>query len=109
MKTTKAHVQSFVKSKLSTDATWAVKAMVRIFNENQMADEKQSEHTIHNNGIGFNGIDSTILSSFAQQVIRGRSLSTKQMAIVFKKMPRYARQVIAFSDMEKLTKMVEAA
>lgn len=109
MKTTKANVQSFVRQQLGSNKAWAVKGMVRIFKENQTADEQTSEITKHNNGIGFTGLDAQILSSFSQQVLNGRDLSEKQLKIAFKLMPKYARQVVAFSDVEKLNSMVEKA
>jgi hypothetical protein len=108
-KVTKSKVDKFVREKLSSNYAWASKAVVRIFNENQMEDEKNSDSAIHQNNIGFSGTDSEILSSFAKQIIAGRSLSTKQSHILLKLMPKYARQVIAFSDVEKLNSMVEKA
>ena len=39
-------------------------------------------------------MDANILSSFAQQIEKGRILSEKQMAILFKKMPRYWKQIM---------------
>jgi hypothetical protein len=54
------------------------------------------------NGVGFNGTDATILSSFADQINRGRTLSPNAVAIAFKKLPKYSRQVIGFIPAEKL-------
>lgn len=107
MKSTKKNVIAFVRKQLGENKAWATKALVRIFNENQMPDEKNSESTIHDNGIGFSGVDSKFLSSLAKQAIETGSLSDKQMVFVFRLMPRYSRQVYSFSDKEKLTKMVE--
>lgn len=106
---TKKQVVSFVRNQLGTNPAWAVKAMVRIFKENQTEAEQVTQITREDNGTGFNGIDAGILSSFSQQVIDGRSLSPKQMAIIFKKLPKYSSQVIKFSDQSKLISLVEAS
>jgi len=57
------------------------------------------------NGIGFSGVDSEILSSFAVQVNNGRNLSAKQMAIVYKRMPRYHKQIASLIPAEKLAEI----
>ena len=41
-------------------------------------------------------MDAEILTSFAKQVSNRRNLSVKQMAIVHKLMPIYARQLMKF-------------
>ncbi len=85
---------AFIREMVGNDARWAVRALLRIY-EDQTAEEQAVGHTRVHNGVGFSGVDGEILSSFAEQVQRGRTLSAKQMAIVFKKMPRYARQLEA--------------
>jgi len=90
-KTKKARV-AFIKAKLAIDPRWAVAGLVKIF-EYQTREEQQSEETLEHNGVGYSGCDAELLSSFAKQVKAGRQLSVKQMAIVFKKMPRYAGQL----------------
>ena len=47
-----------------------------------------------NNGIGFVHVDSENLTSFAKQFEERGSLSEKQLAILYKKMPKYADQLI---------------
>lgn len=91
--TTKKARIAFIREMVSTNRAWALRALVRVY-ANQTEDEKNVGATTQLNGIGFSGADAEILSSFAEQVSRGRSLSDKQMAIVFKKMPRYARQLM---------------
>jgi hypothetical protein len=106
---TKKDTLAFVKTKLATDQVWALKALIRIFQENQTVDEQAAQATSHDNGIGFTGCDARFLSSLAQNYLRYGRLSDKQMCFVFKKMPKYARQVIAMSDTAKLASMVSAA
>ena len=94
-------VKTHIKNQLATNPAWALRALVKLY-ERQTADEQATGHTANLNGIGFSGVDSEILSSFAVQVNNGKNLSAKQMAIVFKKMPRYHRQVLSFIPAEKL-------
>lgn len=89
---TKKDRTAHIREMLATDARWALKALVRIY-DNQTADEKSSEDTKHDNGIGFTGSDAHLLTSYAKQYNARGSLSPKQMTYVFKKMPKYARQL----------------
>lgn len=59
----------------------------------QTPEEQSIEHTVEDNGVGFNGIDSEILSSFAKQVIAQRELSEKQYNILRLRLPKYYRQL----------------
>jgi len=91
IKTKKGRIE-FLKEKLASDARWALRGLVRIY-EYQTEEEKAIEGTRENNGVGFTGVDGDILSSFAKQVMMGRNLSPKQSVILFKKMPKYASQL----------------
>lgn len=109
MKLTNKNRTAFVKQQLATNPQWAVKALVRIYTENQTAEEKVIEATKEDNGIGFTGTDGNFLSSLAKQFIAKNFLSQKQMVFVMKKMPKYHAQVIKMSNLTTLNKMVEAA
>ncbi len=91
LKTKKEKVR-MIRIKLGTEVKWATKGVIRIF-ENQTADEQNVEETREHNGIGFTGADANILSSFAKQILNGRYMSNKQLALLFKKMPKYAGQL----------------
>ena len=88
--------KEFIKEKLITDQRWLMRGITAIY-EKQSYDEQQSEATKEDNGVGFNSIDACILSSFAKQIKAGRTLSTKQLAIAQKKMPKYARQLLSIA------------
>jgi len=90
----------YVKEKLSSDSAWASRAIVKLY-ECQTMDEQCSGLTKENNGVGFNGLDAVILSSFAEQLLKGRSLTAKQLAIAHRKLPKYSGQVIGFIAPEK--------
>jgi len=109
MKTTKKNIDSFVKNQLRTNKVWAIKALVRIYQENQTSDEQVAKVTSHDNGIGFTGVDATFASSLAEQYLKRGSLSDKQLTFVFKIMPKYSRQVIQMSDPIKLEALAASA
>jgi hypothetical protein len=97
-------IVTHVKQQLGSNPAWASKAIVKLY-ECQTADEQNSQITKEDNGVGFNGTDANILSSFAEQILKGRTLSAKQLAIAFKKLPKYSRQVIGFIPADKLAQM----
>ena len=94
------------KTKLAGSHMWAIRGLIAIFAA-QTADEQRSETVSVDNGVGFTGIDGKILSSFAKQAENkitwvqsknlkldySRVLSPKQFALLFKKMPKYAKQL----------------
>jgi hypothetical protein len=100
----KTITKDYIKTQLATNPAWAIKGLVKIYTL-QTADEQASDRTSHDNGVGFSGVDAAILSSFAKQVNAGRNLSPKQMAIVYKKMPRYWKQIVGFIPETKLVEI----
>lgn len=105
-KVTKKNTLEFVRLMLRRDKKWATKALVRIFKENQTEAEKSMERTVEDNGIGFGSRDAKFLSSLAKQFIETGTLSEKQMGFVFRLIPKYARQVVEFSDPARLYLLV---
>ena len=97
----KVNIEVFIKYKLSTCKAWAQKALVVIYN-NQTVDEKNEERTKYSNGKGFSGCDSEILSKLAKWYIAKGFLTGRQLGIVQKRIPKYWKQVLEVSDMEKL-------
>ncbi len=93
-------IQMF-KEKLATNKAWTLRALTVIYS-NQTADEKVVAETRHYNNIGFTGSDAKILTSFAQQYERKGDLSEKQMNILYKKMPKYAGQLLKMSGLKKV-------
>lgn len=103
---TKTQIQQYLKTKLGSDPRWAKHALLKIF-EFQTAEEKSAEHTRENNGIGFTGVDGEILTSFAKQLERKGYLSPKQMNLLFKKIPKYWKQILSISDEDKLMSLIQ--
>jgi len=106
-KVTKKIIKQYLQEKLSTDYKWALKALFRVY-DYQTLDEQEAATTCEENGIGFTGADAEILTSFAEQYRRKGYLSPKQMEIVYKKMKKYWKQVLAISNEGKLQRaMIE--
>jgi hypothetical protein len=92
-----ALLHDFVKHKLSTDYVWACRALVKIY-EKQTSTERACGSTVEDNGVGFSGAHAEFLSSLAQQHLRGRKLSEKQLKYLYKYIPRYHNQIIELSN-----------
>lgn len=104
-KITQQRKKEFLKEKLGKDPRWAKHALLKIF-EFQTAEEQESEHTYFHNGVGFTGADGEILTSFAKQLQKYGRLSEKQMALLFKKMPKYWKQILTISNESKLNELI---
>lgn len=98
-----ANAKRMVRENLAVNDTWLIRGLLAIY-ARQTADEKSSEHTKHDNEVGFNGLDAPILSSFAKQVIQWNNteprfrrfnspLSPKQLVIARRKMAKYSGQL----------------
>ena len=64
----------------------------------QTADEQRAGETKHNNGVGFNGADSKFLSSVAEFLNKRGFLTTKQKAVVRRKLVKYNRQLTRLAN-----------
>jgi len=103
--TTKTQIRDYVRTKLGTSPVWAKHALLKIF-EFQTISEQNSEATLESNGVGFTGADGEILASFAKQLKIKNYLSPKQMDLLYKKMPKYWKQIISISDEDKLLTLI---
>lgn len=78
--------------KVKIDDRWARRALMALY-RNQTDDERSAERTVYRNGVGFNGVDAGILTSLAKQLEERGTLSSKQMAILHKALPKYSGQL----------------
>lgn len=101
-------ILGFISHKLGTSYQWAQRAISVLYSY-QTAEEQEAGDTSLKNGAGFNGTDAFILSSFATQLEKGRNLSPKQLAIAFKKLPKYRKQILASIPSEKLEAVSQQA
>lgn len=92
--------QRYIAHMLGTNPAWAQRAITVLYGF-QTADEQVSGATKEYNGAGFNGTDAFILSSFAEQIAKGWKLSVKQLAIAYRKLPKYSRQIWGAVPAEK--------
>ncbi len=90
-----------LRHRLASNDRWALRALIRIY-QNQTADEQCREATIERNGIGFTGPDAEILTSFARQYQRRGGLSERQMIILRRRIPAYARQIVQGGDTTRI-------
>lgn len=88
----KKEIEMAIKAAITTERDCAIKAMLRIY-EYQTEDEKACGTVDNLNGVGFAGTDAELLTSFCKQFERRKSLTDKQVAILFKKIGKYAGQL----------------
>ncbi len=95
-----------IKVELAAKDIWVTKAVSAIFNY-QTDTEQCAEETHEDNGVGFNAVDASILSSFAKQIDRWNTdvnkrfphpLSPRQMEIARKKIKKYAGQLAKIAN-----------
>ena len=95
--TDKNWTKAEIKTNLETNDKWLCRGLVAIFKK-QTADEQVEGRTSHDNGIGFNGVDAEILTSFAMQYLERGFLTPKQIAMTRKKMLKYAGQLVKIAN-----------
>ena len=86
-----------IRANLEASDKWLCHGLIAIFNK-QTEDEKQDGRTSHDNGIGFNGVDAEILTSYAMQYKERGFLTPKQIALTRKKMLKYSGQLVKIAN-----------
>lgn len=86
-----------IKGLLETNDAFVARSVVKIW-QRQTESEKTSKSTNQNNGVGFNGLDAEILTSFAEYFIQHGRLSVKQLAIARRKIKKYAKQLTSIAN-----------
>jgi hypothetical protein len=89
--------ETTIKQLLDSNQKAVERAIVAIY-ERQTADEKATHSTSKTNGVGFSQYDAEFLSSLAEWIKRGRSLSPRQLAIGRNKIKRYHRQLAEIAN-----------
>lgn len=100
---TKKERKEKVKALLACNDTAVMRAVVAIYRR-QTEHEKVAESTRETNGVGFNAMDAEILSSFAKQMLSGRSLSYKQMEIARRRISKYSTQLASIAEAHEAKK-----
>lgn len=86
-----------IKTLVLTNDKMVAHSVVVLY-DRQTTSEQAAQETHERNGVGFNGVDAAILSSFAEFYKSRGYLSPKQTAIARKKLPKYARQLTAIAN-----------
>jgi hypothetical protein len=92
----KVHTKASIKAMIEANDGWLYRAILAIY-AGQTANEQRQGGTLEDNGIGFNGADGDILSSYARQLNQRGFLTPKQIFIARKKMVKYAGQLLAIA------------
>ena len=71
---------------------WCKRALLRIY-ANQEREEQLAASVTLRNGIGFTPADAKLLTGIAEQLVGSRRLSPRQWEILYKLLPKYARQL----------------
>jgi hypothetical protein len=97
-----------IKEKLLSSDKWIISGLMAIYRR-QTDDEQSNGKTAHDNGIGFNSVDSEIMSSFAKWHKKNGYLSNKQIAIARKKIIKYNKQLTQIANQNEVWKASKAA
>lgn len=89
--------KELIVERMNRDPKWLYRGILAIY-DRQTADEQASETTSHDNGIGFNGVDASFLSSLAKQVRNRGFLTPTQLTFARKKMAKYAGQLLRIAE-----------
>lgn len=89
---TLANARLMIRDNMAENDEWLKRGILAIY-KRQTEDEKNAEQTRYDNGIGFGAMDAEILSSFAKQLLKGWTLSPRQMTIARRCMAKYAGQL----------------
>lgn len=96
-----ARAAEMIRHNMVRSDKWLLRGLLAIY-ANQTTDEKAGGATVKDNGIGFTVHDAHILTALAERVKSWQSftdrryptpLSPKQMVLLGKLMPKYARQL----------------
>lgn len=86
-----------IKELLEKNDEMVKRSVLKLY-ERQTELEQSSEETREDNGVGFNGADAPILSSFAKFIIKAGFLTSKQTAIARKKLVKYSNQLAKIAN-----------
>ena len=101
--------KSVLKKLLATNERWAKKALMRIYAA-QTSDEKDCGETLHDNGVGFNGVDAKLLTRIAKWYAEKNYIGAGYMKIVHDRIPKYADQIFSLHDFDhdKFDRQIDA-
>ena len=86
-----------IKELLAKNDEMVKRSVLKLY-EKQTDYEKLSQSTQEDNGVGFNGADATILSSFAEFIKKTGFLTPKQIGIARRKLMKYSSQLARIAN-----------
>lgn len=86
-----------IREKLQSNDLWLCRGIKAIYDCQTLSEQLEGQ-TKEDNGIGFNGVDAFILSSFAQFYVKTGFLTAKQLVIARKKMGKYSGQLLKIAQ-----------
>lgn len=95
--TTATWTKEIIREKLNTSDQWVIRGTLAIYAK-QTAEEQNSDATLENNGVGFNGVDAELMSSYAIQYNRKGFLTPNQIAWARKKILKYSGQLAKIAN-----------
>lgn len=98
---TRKEIIAFLKIKLRTDLLYAYRGLERLYNCQTEKEQKQLYSQGHNN-LGFNKIDSLILTKIYKNIKKRNSITKVEKQTLLDRMPKYAIQLASLSDPIKL-------
>lgn len=93
----KDRIKRGLTAETGAGARFRERALLALY-EKQTREEQDAEQTIDHNGVGFNGVDAELLTSFAKQLQGGRFMTPKQDEWLRQKMPKYASQLARLTE-----------
>lgn len=93
----KTWTETEIKNLVQTNDKVMYRALVNLY-QCQTADEQIQKSANYQNGIGFNGADANIMTSFAEFYLRTGFLTPKQIVICRKKLNKYGKQLTKIAN-----------
>ena len=88
--------KKYIQNLIITNDKALYRAIIAIYN-NQTKTEQNIQSTTEHNGIGFSGTDAEFMSSLAVRIQSRRQLTTGQIMVARKIMPKYWKQLMVIS------------
>lgn len=87
-----------IRAKIQESDTMVCRSLLKLYSY-QTYEEKEYGAATDRNGMGFNGIDAPILTSFSEFLNKTGFLTEKQIVICRKKLMKYAKQLTKIANM----------
>lgn len=86
-----------IRENILTNDRWTIRGLMAIYNY-QTEQEKDAQETLVFNNVGFNGADGKLMSSMAEFYKRNNYLTEKQIALVRRRLEKYAGQLTKIAN-----------